>query len=284
MVTGMAADEADPVDAGTLGRLRDGEGSVASLDLQGARVLLTGGVGDIGLVAARRFLDAGAAVVVSDVVPQAAAAARLKRANCYGVEYLICDVTSADAVEKLFMEAKKLAGTEFNVVCAHAGIVDSHPIEQFPIESFDSIMAINVRGSFLVATAAARRWRDASLGGNLIFTSSWVQDVPWPEIAPYSASKAAIRSLMRSFARELAPYGIRSNAVAPGIVGVGMARRQWDTDTTYRARAERAIPLGQLQTPESVADAMLFLASRLSAYMTGATLLVDGGASLYPMD
>jgi NAD(P)-dependent dehydrogenase (short-subunit alcohol dehydrogenase family) len=85
-------------------------------------------------------------------------------------------------------------------------------------------------------------------------------------------------------ARELAPRGIRVNAIAPGIVGVGMAKRQWDSDPDYRRRAEKAIPLGNLQTAESVANAVVFLASDACEYMTGATLLVDGGCSLYPMD
>ena len=76
-----------------------------------------------------------------------------------------------------------------------------------------------------------------------------MQDVPWPGITPYAAGKAAVVALMRGFARELAPCGIRSNAVAPGIVGSGMAKRQWDTDPAYRARARRAVPLGALQTP-----------------------------------
>lgn len=87
----------------------------------------------------------------------------------------------------------------------------------------------------------------------------------------------------RGFARELAPT-IRANIVAPGIVGVGMAKCQWDTEPQYRARAKKAIPLSAMQTPESVAHAFLFLCSPLAEYMTGSVLLIDGGASLYPMD
>ena len=88
---------------------------------------------------------------------------------------------------------------------------------------------------------------------------------------------------MRGFARELAPK-IRANAVAPGIVAVGLAKRQWDTDPSYRARASKAIPLGDMQPPESVADAFVFLCSSMANYMTGSVLVVDGGCSLYSMD
>jgi len=111
-----------------------------------------------------------------------------------------------------------------------------------------------------------------------------VQDVPWPEITPYNMSKSALKTMMRGFARELADKGIRANAIAPGIVGVGMAKRQWDTDPGYKARASKAIPLGFMQPTESVADAFVFLCSDMASYMTGSTLLIDGGCSLYPMD
>jgi NAD(P)-dependent dehydrogenase (short-subunit alcohol dehydrogenase family) len=138
--------------------------------------------------------------------------------------------------------------------------------------------------AFLTAQAAARSMIGRRIAGKIIFTSSWVQDVPWPGITPYNVTKSGMKMLMRGMARELAPRGIRVNAVAPGIVAVGMAKRQWDTEPDYRRRAEKAIPLGFMQPPESVANAFLFLCSDASDYMTGATLLVDGGASLYPMD
>lgn len=145
-------------------------------------------------------------------------------------------------------------------------------------------MGVNARSSFLTAQEAARRWTARGKPGHLIFTTSWVQDVPWPEITPYCASKAAVKAMMRGFAREFASKGIRANAIAPGIVGVGMAKKQWDTDPSYRARAQKAIPLGAMQSPESVAHAFLFLCSKMADYMTGSVLLVDGGCSLYPMD
>jgi NAD(P)-dependent dehydrogenase (short-subunit alcohol dehydrogenase family) len=84
--------------------------------------------------------------------------------------------------------------------------------------------------------------------------------------------------------RELAPKKIRANANAPGIVAAGMAQWQWATDPSYRARAQRAIPVGFMQPPEGVAHAFLFLCSEMASYMTGAVLLVDGGCSLYPLD
>lgn len=252
--------------------------------LAGTKVVITGALGGIGLVCAQTLREHGATVLLSDLAAAETVTDRLAAGGFTVANYRVCDVRSVGDVARLFQDARTFFGAEPNVVCVHTGVVGSHPIDAYPVEEFDDLMAINTRGSFLTATEIARRWRAAGVPGNLIFTTSWVQDVPWPEIAPYAASKAAIKSLMRSFARELAPHGIRSNALAPGIVGVGMAKRQWDSDPAYRARAQRAIPLGDLQTPDSVADAMVFLASPLSSYMTGSTLLVDGGASLYPMD
>jgi NAD(P)-dependent dehydrogenase (short-subunit alcohol dehydrogenase family) len=183
----------------------------------------------------------------------------------------------------LLSAALNLSG-RLDITLCHAGMVKGCPILDYSEKDWDRILDVNLKGSFLVAKGAARTMAAQQTAGKIIFTSSWVQDVPWPEITPYTVTKSAMRTLMRGMARELAPLGIRVNAIAPGIVGVGMAKRQWDTDPDYRRRAEKAIPLGHLQTAESVADALLFLCSDAADYMTGATLLVDGGCSLYPMD
>jgi NAD(P)-dependent dehydrogenase (short-subunit alcohol dehydrogenase family) len=165
-----------------------------------------------------------------------------------------------------------------------AGIVRTGGLLDQTEDDIDATMQANVVTSILTAQACVRRWRELDVPGNLVFIGSWVQDVPWPGIAPYSASKAAVRSLARSFAREFATHRIRANVLAPGIVGVGMAKHQWDTEPDYRRRAQRAVPLGELQSPQSVADALVFLCSPMSSYMTGSTLVVDGGAGLYPLD
>jgi NAD(P)-dependent dehydrogenase (short-subunit alcohol dehydrogenase family) len=99
-------------------------------------------------------------------------------------------------------------------------MVQAMPIAEYALETFDKVMNLNVRAAFITAQAAVKRWQVNNKPGHLIFTSSWVQDVPWPEITPYTTSKSAMKMLARGFARELAPT-IRANIVAPGIVGVG---------------------------------------------------------------
>ncbi|MCC6167901.1 MAG: SDR family oxidoreductase [Caldilineaceae bacterium] len=258
------------------------------LDLTGKTVLITGGAGAIGQVITATLAAHGAQVAVNDVLPDAegqaivAAVAGLD-VPADRVAYFRGDAADPAAAERC-LDAVTAAWGMPQVVACHAGMVDAYPVTEYPLDRFDLLMQVNVRAAFVMAQAAARRWATAGTPGLLLFTTSWVQDVPWPEITPYNASKAAMKTMMRGFARELAPQGIRANAIAPGIVGVGMAKRQWDTDPSYRARAQKAIPLGALQDPQSVANAFLFLCSDLAAYMTGSVLLVDGGCSLYPMD
>ena len=253
--------------------------------LKGKRILITGGLGAIGRVAVGRLLGVSATIAVNDVVDDVSAAEIMRECGWFeeGCTYHKADVTIPEEARGLVESAISAMGG-LDVALCHAGMAQSCPILEYSSEDWDRILNLNLKGAFLVAQAAARAMVAAETKGRIIFTSSWVQDVPWPNITPYNVSKSGMKMLMRGMARELASHGIRVNSVAPGIVGVGMARRQWDTEPDYRRRVEKAIPLGTLQTPESVADAIIFLCSDASDYMTGATLLVDGGCSLYPMD
>lgn len=252
------------------------------LDLTGRNILITGGCGELGLAIVQTLLERGARVAVNDVLSDPDAARILPASD--SVLYVRGDSSGAGSAGEMLSDATKGLGSLPDTVLCHAGIVRSHPIEAYPETVFDQIVATNMRATFLVAQAASQAWLASKRGGHLIFTSSWVANTPWPGIAPYSATKAAVNALMRSFARELAPSKIRANSVSPGIVAAGMAQRQWDTEPDYRARASKAIPLGYLQDVESVADAFLFLCSPMASYMTGSVFTVDGGCSLYPMD
>ena len=253
--------------------------------LDGKVILITGGLGAIGKIVVTQLLAHSARVIVSDLIPEDTAEQIVVEAgwsrDC--CQYVRADVRDFRQVHSLIaMTEHRFGGLD--IALCHAGIVVSRPILEYPETDWDELIGINLKGAFLVAQAAARTMIGQRTIGKIVFTSSWVQDVPWPEITPYAISKSGMKMLMRGMARELAPRGIRVNAIAPGIVAVGMARRQWETEPDYRHRAERAIPLGFMQPPQSVADAFLFACSAASDYMTGTTLLVDGGCSLYPMD
>jgi NAD(P)-dependent dehydrogenase (short-subunit alcohol dehydrogenase family) len=253
--------------------------------LSGKTILITGGLGAIGKAVVTQLLAHAARVAVNDLVPEEEARRQIAESGwpLDRCRYVRADVTKPDQARSLVATTVDSFGG-LDVALCHAGIVISGPVLEYSEKDWDKVMAVNLKGAFLVAQAAARTMLQQGTKGNIVFTSSWVQDVPWPEITLYTASKSGMNMLMRGMARELAPKGIRVNAVAPGIVAVGMAKRQWDTEPDYRRRAEKAIPLGFMQPPESVADAFVFLCSDASDYMTGATLLVDGGCSLYPMD
>src|SRR3989441_2327806 len=252
------------------------------LDLTGKVILITGGCGAIGRVVVQVLAEHGATVIANDIVPDDEAVQMLASAGAQSpnIGYCRADATQPDTVHSMFQQVEEKYGLP-NIVCCHAGMAGSYPIEQYPVEGFDSLFKLNVRSAFLVAQTAAQRWLHHNVRGHLIFTTSWVQDVPWPEITPYAISKSGMKAMMRGFARELSTKNIRANAIAPGIVAAGLAKRQWDTDSSYRARASKAIPLGFMQPPESVAYGFLFLCSDMANYMTGSVLLIDGGIRLY---
>ena len=238
------------------------------------RIAVTGALGGIGRSTVDVLTELGAKVRGIDIAPHSDMPS--------DVDYECCDITDASQVEAMVASwsTESLPQALVNL----AGIVEPGLMSEQTAQGIQRVFETNVFGQISLSQRIIHRWKEAGISGSIVFVSSWVQDVPWPGIGPYSASKAALRSIARTFAREHARDGIRCNVVAPGIVGVGMAKRQWDEEPAYQARAKRAIPLGSLQSAESVAQAIAFLCSSWSDYMTGSVLLIDGGASLYPMD
>jgi NAD(P)-dependent dehydrogenase (short-subunit alcohol dehydrogenase family) len=244
--------------------------------------VISGGLGALGSYIAHALHAKGADVTVTDLAPES----EVDGAQHGGDRYYQCDVTDEDSVEAVFDAIQDNTGRAPDAVFVHAGLVQDFSLDTYELSDWEHLQSVNVRGAFLTARAAVRRMQDrqsVEQPGKLIFTTSWVKDVPWPRLSGYNSSKAAIEQFMRTIAREYASSQILCNAIAPGMVAVGMAQRQYDTDPQYKARADQAIPLGRLQPPESVADAAVYLASDATNYMTGQTLLIDGGASLYPM-
>ena len=167
----------------------------------------------------------------------------------------------------------------------NAAVVQNQPFLEITPEAFAQTLNVNLMGCFHVAQLAARVMNsqqpdDHGVRGKILFTGSWVQDMPWPEGTSYIVSKAGIKALARNMAQELAARGIRVNVVAPGIVMAGLSKVVYETDPAYGPRATAAIPLGEFGTADQVADAFAFMCGPASNYMTGSVLLVDGGCSL----
>lgn len=251
----------------------------------GREVLLTGGLGDIGLATALRLAQDGFALTLVDLMPveqgrrliEAATSARDPGAGT--LTYHRADVTDHDAMAEVIDSM-----TALHIGIANAGTVISAPFLDITADQWKQHLDVNLTGAFITAQLCAQRFVREDIPGLLLFTGSWVADIPWPEITAYTTTKAALQMLAKQAARELAPRGIRANTVAPGIVQAGLAKSQLENDPAYAARAGRVVPLKHFQTAEQVADAFAFLSSPAASYMTGSTLLVDGGASLYAFD
>ena len=248
-----------------------------SRQLDGLGIAITGAAGDLGHAMSLELARRGAHVTMIDRVAAGEASERIAAVVRAGH----CNYMQADVTDRRAIEAALRAVDPLDVAIGNAGIVESAPFLEVTAEQWQAHLDVNLTGCFHVGQAAAQLMVERDRPGLVLFTGSWVGEIPWPEIGPYCVSKAGVRMLARSMARELAAHRIRVNVVAPGIVHAGMARRQYETDPAYARRASVVIPLGEMGTAEQVAQAMAFLCSPEATYMTGSTLLVDGGASLF---
>lgn len=222
---------------------------------EGKVVVVTGAGRGIGRAVGRAFAAEGARVVGAEIQPPAEAVA--------GIEYVLCDVSDEDAVARLMDQA----GPVVHVLVNNAGISGRNPLETAPVAAFDRVLAVNLRGPFLCARAAAPALR-ASGGGVIINIASTRAIMSEPESEAYAASKGGVVALTHALALTLGP-AVRVNCISPGWI---------DTTGGPLSEADHSQhPAGRVGRPEDIAAACLFLAAPESGFITGQNFVIDGG-------
>lgn len=251
-----------------------------SIDLSGKSILITGAMGAIAEYVVRRLVEAGAYLVLTDIKPAEQAKRTLKdwRIPPSAYWYLPADITRADEVETLVSAAFKKFPT-LDTVLGHAGGCGLHPFASAPEAEFERIFRFNFFAQTYLARSVLGRWMDGKIAGHLIFTSSYVARMPHTLIPAYSSAKAALENFARSLALEYAPTGIRVNVVSPGNVAAGSSLKVFQEDPAYREFVLR-VSLGRRNSPESIADAFVFLCSPLAKEINGQILSPDYGAGI----
>ena len=241
--------------------------------LEGRKALVIGAARGIGAAIATRLVEEGARVMIADneVAAGEATAARL------GGKFIATDIADAASAQQAITATLDAYGA-LDILVQNAGIYPWTLIENISPQEWDQVLGVNLRGTFLAARAALAPMRKARYG-RMIFTSSITGPrVTSPGHGHYGASKAGINGFIRSAALEFARFGITVNGVEPGnILTEGM---QAHRSEAFIRNMERSVPLGRLGTPRDVANAVLYLASDEAEYVTGTTILVDGGQTL----
>jgi glucose 1-dehydrogenase len=189
-------------------------------------------------------------------------------------------------VARLFDEATDAFG-RVDVLVANSGVQQDALVADMSLDDWRRVIDLNLTGQFLCMREAVRRFRaqtgphPARSTGTIVAMSSVHEVIPWAGHSNYAAAKGGVRMLVRSLAQELAPERIRVNAIAPGAIRTPINRQAWDSDAALE-KLLRLIPYGRIGEPEDVARAAVWLASDAADYVTGTTLFVDGGMSLYP--
>ena len=257
--------------------------------LKGQKALVTGANSGIGKGVALALGQAGAEVMVNYVSHQDAAEEVAQTISGYGSRSSIfhCDVSQEDQVEAMFEQMCKEFGT-IDILVNNAGLQRDAAFDEMTLEQWSTVININLTGQFLCARAAIREFKRrgvvkevSSAAGKIICMSSVHQRIPWAGHVNYAASKGGIMMMMESVAQEVAPHRIRVNGIAPGAIRTPINTSAWSTPEAYESLMT-LVPYKRIGEPEDIAQAAVWLASDHSDYITGTTLFVDGGMSLFP--
>lgn len=252
--------------------------------LPGKAAIITGAARGIGLGCARLFLRAGANLVIADADGAAADRAREDLAASHGadrVHAVAVDITDPSGIDAMVRSCLDAYGA-LDVLVNNAGIYPSATFDEMTVDHVQRLLRVNVEGLVLSTRAAALHMRDQVTGGAIVNMGSMgALRGTHPGMIAYGTSKGAVHSFTTRASAALAPHGIRVNAIAPGSIATDSANALTDSsDAATRAalaEANAQIPLGRFGTPDDVAPAAVFLASDAARYITGTTLLVDGG-------
>jgi glucose 1-dehydrogenase len=260
----------------------------AARPLEGQAAIVTGGSRGIGAAVCLAFARAGAAVGVNYRMRGDEAEVLAHRIRGEGGRALAikADVSSEKEVSEMFDRFAVEAG-RLDIVVANAGVQDDAPAEDMTLEAWEKVLQVNLTGQFLCARQAIRRFlaqppsTTSRALGKVICMSSVHEMIPWAGHVNYVASKGGVMMMMKTLAQEVAGRRIRVNGIAPGAIETEVNRKTW-SQAEEREDLLKLIPYGRIGTPDDVARAAVWLASDDSDYVTGTTLFVDGGMSLYP--
>ena len=257
--------------------------------LTGQKALVTGANSGIGRAVALALGQAGADVAVNYVVnpgeaEEVVAEIRHGGANAIAVR---ADVSDEGQVRATFERTIAEFGT-IDVLVANAGLQRDAPIDEMTLEQWNKVIAVNLTGQFLCCREAIREFKRRGVrpevsraAGKIVCMSSVHDTIPWAGHVNYAASKGGVMLMMKSIAQEVAPQRIRVNGLAPGAIRTPINTAAWSTPEAYAALM-KLVPYKRIGEPEDIARAVVWLASDEADYVTGATLYVDGGMTLYP--
>jgi glucose 1-dehydrogenase len=269
--------------------MKNGNGNGKYQPLHGLVALVTGASSGIGAGVAKELARAGAQVAVNHpgTPEQAERVVEEIRSEGGKAIALQADVSSEEQVKKMYADLFREYGT-IDILVANAGLQRDSSLVDMTLAQWQFVLNVNLTGQFLCAREAAREFIRRGIdpersiaAGKIICMSSVHEVIPWAGHCNYAASKGGVMLMMKSMAQELAPHRIRVNSIGPGAIKTPINRAAWETP---QAEAEllKLIPYERVGEPGDIARAAVWLASDESDYVTGTTLFVDGGMTLYP--